>query len=80
MTLLSIFGDPVWLSLAGEYVTTESTRKWLFDGDREDPARHNGSWPWLEQGPVSLSRQRESHQSWRRFREERIPKRLCQRP
>lgn len=78
MTFLSICGDPAWLSLAGKYVTTEATREWLFVGSSEDSARHHGSWHWPEQGPQALSRQRGRHESWRCFREERIPKWLCQ--
>lgn len=61
-------------------MTMESIRKWLSDRDGKDPARCNGRPPWLGKGPRSLSRQRESHQSWRCFQEEPIPKRLCQPP
>lgn len=43
-------------------MTTESTRKWLFAGNTEDPARHSGSWQQLEQRPQGLSRQRDRHQ------------------
>ena len=43
-------------------MTTESTRKWLFAGNSEDPARHSGSWQQLERRPQGLSLQRDRHQ------------------